>query len=421
MQKICFSNLVFLSLLALSLSTFGQEIPGEYIVKFKTAKNRLNQQSFGANGLSQIKAQMFGGQFALVRRSSVERAEFSMQSLKNASPEIEYIEPNQVVRIDGPNDPDFSRLWGLGSGDFGIRAEQAWQQTSGNRAIVVAVIDTGIDYLHPDLKNNIFVNDKEFKGVRGKDDDGNGYIDDIYGYDFSGEVSSHKSRDDNGHGSHCAGTIAAVGNNGIGVIGVAPNVRLMPVKFLNAFGSGSTAGAIQAIEYAVKNGANVLSNSWGGGAYSKALEDVIKVAEKKNIVFIAAAGNDSQNNDKNPSYPASYKVGNIVSVAAIDRKGELASFSNYGAKSVHVAAPGVDILSTSMEGGYETLSGTSMATPHVSGIAALMLSKNSKLTPANIKQLLIRSSVSNSRLKGKVFASGQVSALNAMNGTKALK
>lgn len=311
--------------------------------------------------------------------------------------------PNYVLKANDvtPNDPQFSSLWGL-SASKGINAPSAWDVSTGSSDVVVAIIDTGVDYTHPDLAANIWTNPGEIDG-NGIDDDHNGYIDDVHGISAIGR--SGNPLDDNGHGSHCAGTIGGTGNNGVGVAGVNWRVKIMGLKFLSASGSGSLAAAIEAINYMVdmKNrGVNirVSSNSWGGGGYSASLATAIKRATDAGIVFVAAAGNEANDNDQNASYPAGYD--GVVSVAAIDQNRNLASFSNYGAESVDIAAPGVGIVSTYSSGRYATLSGTSMATPHVSGAFALLFAAFPDLSAADAINRLYDSGLSLSSLSGVV-------------------
>lgn len=295
-----------------------------------------------------------------------------------------YLEPDYVVHtLLEPNDPSYldGSLWGLnntgqsdGVADVDIGAAEGWELRSDAGEIVVAVIDTGINYLHRDLAPNMWENDLEISG-NGIDDDGNGWVDDIHG--INAVSLSGDPMDDNGHGTHCSGTIAGAGDDGVGIVGVAWNAQLMGLKFLSANGSGATSDAIVCIDYALQMGADILSNSWGGGGYSQALYDAISVAEENGVLFVAAAGNAATNTDEAPSYPSGYELENVVSVASVDRQGELSVFSNYGLESVDLAAPGSEILSTWIGGGnaYKTISGTSMAAPHVSGILALLLTE----------------------------------------------
>ena len=263
--------------------------------------------------------------------------------------------------------------------------------TTGSKDVVVAVIDTGIDYTHPDLSANMFRNEPDCNS-NGIDDDGNGQIDDCFGIDTANNDSD--PMDDNHHGTHVAGTIGAVGNNGLGVVGVNWTVRLMACKFLSASGSGTTADAIDCLEY-VKlmkdRGVNIVAtnNSWGGGGFSQALFDAIEAHRARGILFIVAAGNEFSNNDTTPSYPASYSLSNILAVAATTRTDALASFSNFGRRSVHLGAPGSEILSTTPGNTYSIFSGTSMATPHVTGVAALLAAQDPTRDWRVIKNLIL--------------------------------
>jgi subtilisin family serine protease len=294
-----------------------------------------------------------------------------------------------------PNDTLFSSLWGMSR----INAPQAWDRTTGSRSIIVGVIDTGVDYNHPDLAANIWRNTREIAG-NGIDDDGNGFRDDIRGWDFAN--NDNNPMDDNGHGTHVAGTIGAVGNNRQGVAGVAWNVQIMPLKFLAANGGGSTLNAIRAINYGVANGARILNNSWGGGGYDTALNNAIANARSRGVIFIAAAGNAANNNDTSPTYPANYNHDNVVSVAASNLSDRLWTSSNYGRSTVDIAAPGENILSTMPGGGYGWMSGTSMAAPHVAGAAALVWSQNPSMSYSQVINTLYSSSDVISGLTDKV-------------------
>ncbi len=303
---------------------------------------------------------------------------------------VEQLEPNFVLTAAmTPNDTRYGELYGLhntgqiisgfsGIADADIDAPEAWDITQGNPSVVVGIIDSGIDYTHPDLVNNLFINPGEIPG-NGLDDDGNGFIDDFRGWNFV--AGTNNPMDDNSHGTHVAGTIAAAGNNNLGVIGVAPQVKVVALKFLDSGGFGSIANAISAVNYANglrDRGVNIVmtNNSWGGGAYSTALEAAINGHRTRNMLFVAAAGNDNYNNDASPSYPASYSPDNVIAVAATDNRDGKASFSQWGLNSVDIAAPGVSTLSTVPGGGYGYKNGTSMASPHVAGVAALLYSAN---------------------------------------------
>lgn len=291
------------------------------------------------------------------------------------------------VSQSAPNDPHYPLLWGIEQvNDIDIDAATAWTRSQGSASVVVAVIDTGVDYQHPDLAPNMWRNEQEIPN-NGIDDDGNGYIDDVYGWNAITGYGS--AMDDHGHGTHVAGTIGAVGNNGIGITGVNWRVKIVPVKFIPSSGLGNLWHAILSIDYVTElrnRGLPIVlsNNSWGGGGYVQPMYDAIVRARNSGILFVAAAGNDANNNDANPSYPANYNVENVISVAALDRDGNLASFSNYGAQTVDIAAPGVNIASTHLQGGYVYMSGTSMAAPHVSGALALLKSASWNLSPTEL-------------------------------------
>ncbi len=344
-----------------------------------------------------------------------------------AMPDVDFVEPNYIWHVDAtPNDPGFGTLWGMnntgqlgGAIDADIDAPEAWNVTTGSRDVIVGIIDTGVDYTHPDLAPNMWTNDLELNGVTGVDDDANGIIDDIYGARWTsrtGAVTNGDPYDDHYHGTHVAGTIGGVGNNAVGVVGVNWNVRIMALKFLDASGGGVTSDAIAAIEYAVAKGAHLTSNSWGGGAASLALQNAIDAAGAAGQLFIAAAGNNGSNTDSFPAYPASYISPTILSVASIDRFNQRSSFSNYGLTTVDLGAPGTDVYSCSPGGLYRTLSGTSMATPHVSGVAVLVLSRNPTLTALELKQRLMDTVEPMAALASNTVTGGRVNAYNAVAG-----
>jgi subtilisin family serine protease len=337
-----------------------------------------------------------------------------------ASPFVVYAEPDYILQIDTiPNDPMFSSLWGLhntgqngGTADADIDAPEAWDIVTGAGSVIVAVIDTGVKWDHVDLAGNMWTNTDEVPG-NGVDDDGNGYIDDVRGWDFVN--NDNNPMDDNGHGTHVAGTIGAVGNNSIGVVGVVWDVQIMPLKFLSGSGGGTTSNAILAIRYAHRNGATVTNNSWGGGGYSQALYDAIKEGrDVYDAVFVAAAGNAGRNTDGSPFYPASYDLSNIISVAATDRNDLLASFSNYGVVTVDLGAPGVAITSTWYNGGYGTISGTSMASPHVAGAVAMVRAYFGNYDYAQAIQQILDSVDPLASLNGKVKTGGRLNLYRAV-------
>ncbi|MFH1243854.1 MAG: S8 family serine peptidase [Pseudomonadota bacterium] len=339
---------------------------------------------------------------------------------------VEYAEPDYVVDMDlTPNDPQFGQLWGLfntgqsgGTVDADIDASDAWDINTGNPDIVVGIIDTGVDYNHEDLSANMWTNPGEVPG-NGIDDDGNGYVDDVHGIDAYNNDSD--PMDDNGHGTHCSGTIGAVGNNGAGVVGVNWNVKIMALKFLSSGGSGYTSDAIECLNYAVmmKNSYDVdirlTSNSWGGSGYSQALADAIETSKNAGMLFIAAAGNSSSDNDSTPHYPSSYGNDNIIAVASTDRNDNLSSFSSYGATSVDLGAPGSSILSTTPNDTYSTYSGTSMATPHVAGVAALIWARYPSYTFSDVKNLITSTVDPLSSLSGTVMSGGRLNVYSALS------
>lgn len=402
-------------------------VPGEYVVQLK-------QESVSMMSDMATLAQSLGGEvrpilaeqnIVLVKKPALMMTSYVLKTL-STNPLVEIVEPNFIYRINKlPNDPKLIDLWGLvnqgqtdgaqtGLAGIDVNAEKAWDIQTGNKDLVVAVIDTGVDYTHPDLKDNMWTNEAELKGKADVDDDGNGFVDDIYGYNFANNKGD--SKDDQGHGSHCAGTIGAKGNNGVGVAGVVWDVKIIGVKFLDRNGSGTLENALKAIDYATKMGAKIMSNSWGGGGFSETLKASIERAHAAGILFVAAAGNDGSNNDSAPMYPASYQIPNVVSVAAINNKGQIANFSNFGKSTVHVGAPGVNITS-STNGGYYSFSGTSMATPHVSGVAALVLSNEPNLTHMELKERLIATAKPIPGLRGKVRSGGMIDAYAALTNT----
>jgi subtilisin family serine protease len=345
-------------------------------------------------------------------------------------PEVEYAEPNYDIELDAidaalppirPSDPRFDDQWALAnSGQRGgkqgadISAMHAWLTTTGSDKVVVAVLDSGVDYTHEDLAPNIWVRPASLAPYH---DNELGTIEDENG--FNAIDTESDPMDDNGHGTHCAGIIGAEGSNDIGISGVNWKVKIMPLKFMNAGGYGTTKDAIEAINYVIdrkKAGVNVriISASWGSTQKSRALEEVIRKAYDNDILFVAAAGNASTNNDRSPHYPSSYNVPNVISVAALNRNDELATFSNYGVKSVAIAAPGVDILSTWLGNEYEEKSGTSMATPVVSGVAALIVAENPSISVDQLKQRILASVDPLDGLKGKVATGGRVNAAKAV-------
>ena len=316
---------------------------------------------------------------------------------------VQVVAPDYRFSVQtAPNEQSYASQWGLnnsGSAGADIGAQQAWQYGVTTN-VVVAVIDSGVDYTHQDLASNIWQNAGEISG-NGIDDDRNGYVDDVRGWDFAGD--DNNPMDENGHGTHVAGTIGAVGNNGIGVSGVAWGVKIMALKFMDASGSGSLSDAIQAIDYARNMGAKVINASWGGGGFSAALQQAITRFQNAGGIFVAAAGNESSNNARVAAYPANYS--GVISVGASTRTDSLASFSNYGT-NVDVVAPGASILSTLPGNRYGNLSGTSMASPHVAGALALLWGQNTTLSATAITNALLNNT--DNVLRGSASQYGRI-------------
>ncbi|MDR4509662.1 MAG: S8 family serine peptidase [Candidatus Brocadiaceae bacterium] len=340
-------------------------------------------------------------------------------------PLVEHAEPNYLQRIVQtiPNDSSLDQLWGLnntgqtgGIHDADIDAFEAWDVATGDSSVVIAVLDTGVDYRHEDLQGNIWVNpgeDIDGDGIpevsdqNGLDDDGNGFVDDIIGWDFAN--NDNNPFDDHGHGTHVAGTIAGRGNNGVGITGVSWDAKIMPLKFMRANGAGLTSDAIRAIEYYTHKGIRISNNSWGGAPFSLFLFEAVQASKG---LFVAAAGNDGTNNDIFPHYPSDLKLENVISVAATTDKDQLAFFSNRGTNSVDLAAPGSNILSTIPGGLYRFMSGTSMAAPHVSGVAGLLLAQDNSLTIDEMKWRILKGADNKGLF---VLTGGRLNARNTLN------
>lgn len=355
-----------------------------------------------------------------------------------ADPRVAYAQPNYRLQAQlMPDDPGFGALYGMhntgqtgGTPDADIDAPEAWDTWTGNGSTVIAVLDTGIDYNHPDLAGNLWTNPREVPGD-GADNDLNGIIDDVYGANFvyrdpNGDPTGDPY-DDFFHGTHVAGTLGAVGNNGIGVAGVSWNVKIMSIKFLDAWGSGWTSDAIAGLNYAVSMGAKISNNSWGGGAFDTGLRDAIAAAGARGHLFVAAAGNGATNADLNPMYPAAYDLDNIVSVAATNHADGLAGFSNYGPTSVDLGAPGVDVYSTfptyeteamweyGLPTEYGWISGTSMATPHVAGVASLIRDRHPDWSAQQVRQELLETTDPVAALAGRTATGGRLNAAAAIS------
>ena len=369
---------------------------------------------------------------AKVARVDPARLDAVLRRLRS-DPRVRFAEPNYKLHaLATPNDSAFGELWGLvnsgqavkgvtGTPDADIDADQAWNVTTGSSSVVVGILDTGVDFSHPDLGGSqttsqvMWRNPGETGAGResnGVDDDGNGYVDDWRGWDWAND--DNNPQDDMNHGTHVAGTLGALGNNGQGIAGVNWNVKIMALKLLDSQGDGDLADAVEALRYATAMGARITNSSWGGGGFSQAMFDELKAADATGALFVAAAGNSGANNDAAPVYPASYDVPNVIAVAGTDQDDGLASFSNRGRTSVDVAAPGTQVYSTVLGGGYDWGTGTSMSAPHVTGTAALAAAAFPGATGAGLKALLLRTVDSKASLIGVTTTEGRLNAGRAL-------
>ncbi len=339
--------IIFLSIPIAAINGYADYVPGEVLVKYKQKTDVSLVNALKTDSNSKHIREFSNIRVHHIKISSDLTVEQAVR-LYNEDPNVEYAEPNYIISLHAmPDDKDFNQLWGLhnqgqtgGMQDADIDVPEAWDITVGSKDVVIAVIDTGIAYTHPDISPNLWKNPGEINCTDGMDNDNNGYIDDCYGWDFVG--NDNNPVDYNGHGTHVAGIIAASGNNSEGTSGVMWEAQIMPIRIIGINGSGTTADAVSAIEYADSNGARIINLSWGGNNFSNVLKDTI---EASHAIVVCAAGNDANNNDMNPDYPASYTSLNIIAVAASDSNDDLAFFSNYGRTSVDLAAPGIQIFS----------------------------------------------------------------------------
>lgn len=404
-------------------------IPGEYIVKMKSQAGASANSSLSMGlhavgkmgGAISVKQAFWGSTMMHVKATSAA----SIESLR-AHPDVEFIEPNYLLSID----PTSVQPFGVpaapsdtySQSNSNVQVTQAWsieKPSNQGAKVVVAVIDTGLDTNHNLFKdsNGVWVNLAEKNGLAAVDDDGNGYIDDIYGWNFV--AGNANVFDDENHGTHVSGIILGVGQDILQTPVRESKVVIMPLKFLDATGSGSTANAISAIYYAVNMGAKVINNSWGGSSYSRSLHDAYSYAHSRGVMIASAAGNSGTNNDSAPMYPAALDTPNNLAVAASTDSDLLASFSNYG-MTVQVASPGLSIISSvpgtgcALPGCFQIMSGTSMASPFVAGLAALVLRESPQLSGYQVRNIIMQNVNTFSAFSGKVSTSGRVNALKTI-------
>jgi subtilisin family serine protease len=402
-------------LMAASSATAAPAASGQLLVGFErdVAKARQERVLSAAGGrVAQRFGAIRGGRLALVRPRSGTATDTLRKRLAR-HPDVAYAEPDYFQFASAaktPDDPYYTLDYALvdSPDDHDIDAPTAWGTRTG--CAKVAVLDTGIDTDHPDLAANVYKSDD--KPNNGKDDDKNGYVDDAYGYNaIAGKGSG---QDDNGHGTHVAGIVASRGNNRNGNAGICWSAKLVAVKFMNSRGKGSTSDAIEGIRYAVEKGLKIINCSFGSSSKSSALHDAVDYAQSHNALLVVAAGNDGKNIDKSPVYPASFTDSNILAVAASTSGDGLASFSNFGSESVDVAAPGDDIFSTYMGGGYKTLSGTSMAAPYAAGLAAMLRKQESDAHYGDLRYAIRHKVDKPPALNNRVAYDGRLNAQKAL-------
>jgi subtilisin family serine protease len=407
------------------------EVPGEVLVAFRegaTVEDALRVE----RRLRPAAARTLGR--TRVRRMRLLAGASTAAAIRSVSldPAVAYAQPNFIYRASGmSNDPMVvnGSLWGLhNTGQYGGRADadvdapEAWDRGTGSASIAVAIVDTGVDYTHPDLAANIWTNPGEVPG-NGVDDDRNGYVDDIHGWDAL--HNDGDPMDENGHGTHVAGTIGAAGNNGAGIAGINWRVTIIPTRFMDAGGYGSTADAVECLDYlhTLKDrGVNIVAanNSWGGNGEDRALRDAVERSNTRGILFVVAAGNGDSSgngvdNDRVPNIPANYTSANVISVTAVDRNDARAVWANYGASTVDLGAPGVDIWSTLPRNSYGFASGTSMAAPHVTGAIALLASVEPSLSARQLKERLLSTGDPCADLSGRTLTGCRLNVYNAVS------
>ena len=397
---------------------YGTElaVEGEYVLGMSDVATQATVEAFAEeHGLRLVEAREYDRVAVLVDPDQREQGD--VLDVLLGSELADYAEPQYVYEVVRTPDDYGDYLWGLHNGGVNggtagadINAFDAWDVSTGT-GVVIAVIDTGIEATHPDLVGNLWTNPGEIAG-NGVDDDGNGYVDDVHGYDFVDDDG--EPNDNEGHGTHVAGSAAARGDDGYGVPGVAFDARVMALKFLDGNRGGYSSMGAEAIHYAVNNGADVINASWGGFGQSTAIRNAIAYARSQGVIFVAAAGNAGNDNDGYGFYPAGYDLDNVISVAASDRSDRLADFSNYGSSSVDLAAPGVQIVSTWIGSDWTYLDGTSMASPYVAGVVALMKSARPGASVVELRSALLESAEPLASGGTRVASGGRLDAAGAL-------
>jgi subtilisin family serine protease len=399
-------------------------VPGELIVKYRTgvAGAHCARIEAALPAVTHVRAFDFiGAEQLRLAGLTIDEAIARLQ----ADPEIEYAEPNRYVYAQAvPNDPSFSQLWGLqntgqggGYADDDIKATQAWDLFTSDPNLRIGVIDTGIDYTHPDLAANVWTNPGEIPG-NGIDDDHNGYVDDVHGYNFVANTGD--PMDDSFHGTHVAGTIGAAGNNGVGIAGVNWHCKMVAIKFMNASGVGTEADAIAAIQYSLIVGCRVTNNSWGNLGGGQAMLDAINAAGAAGQLMVFAAGNNGWNIDLVPFYPPSYVAPNMITVTSTDGRDQRPLLTNFGAATVNLGAPGYTIYSCKPGGTYQFLNGTSMAAPHVTGTVALAMGRHPEATSEQLRRLILTSTDPIASMNGVTTSGGRLDAYKVLVNSGAL-
>ena len=424
--------------LTVSTGTFADVSPTEIVVKLKAGSKLPKLQH--VKGIKNLFGNVFiihtdGSESvysALKKSSAVVSVERNYKAQKSALPSPQQLDMKSLdSNLAGEfNDPQVGRIWSFqDAAKYGVSVNSAYRQygTQSTKEIIVAIVDTGIDTNHEDLKDVLWKNENEIAG-NGIDDDQNGYVDDVFGIntlvrDSQGRATGN-NRDTHSHGTHVAGTIGAKQNNGIGIAGIASNVKLMGIRTVPNNSDETDVDVAEAFIYAAKNGARIINCSFGKGSNEggSLIPDTLKhIQDEYGVLVVAAAGNDSSDIDRRPTYPASHKNDNLLIVASTASSGGMSGFSNYGKISVDVAAPGSSIFSTTPGNRYESMSGTSMASPTTAGVAAEVLSHFPNLSPLQLKEVLMNSVTKVDRFKDKMISGGRIDLLKALEYARTIQ